>query len=218
MTRRVFLILLLGLCLLFVVTAGLGHRYRRTIYRKYLRLRLDDSADEGTLSPEQFQVIHAVFAVIAPTPAPSQAELLDFVNWRTSSMEGCYPEYRAAVELLESHARRRFGANFTTLSLESRDQLLRDILPRHTLLPLQESLPIQEAEPPGFMRKVRTAFETLAYRAEARFKYFVLWDLLVFYWSSSAGWSAVGYHSYPGVPDHPRGYTVPPGTDPAVGR
>jgi Gluconate 2-dehydrogenase subunit 3 len=215
MTRRVFLALLLGLGLLVILTTGLGYQYRRMIYRKYLRLRLDESADEGMLSPEQFQVIQALFDVVAPQPAPSQAQLLEFVHWRTSTVEGYYPEYIAAVELLESYAQRRFGGNFARLSLEARDHLLREILPRHTLLPLQERLPIQQAEPPGFTGKVRTVFETLAYRAEARFKYFVFWDLLMFYWSSSAGWSAVGYDSYPGVPAHPRGYTVPPGTNPA---
>ena len=215
MTRRVFLALLLGLGLFVVLTTGLGYQYRRLIYRKYLRLRLDESADKGRLSPDQFQVIQALFDVIAPQPAPSQAQLLEFVQWRTSRVEGYYSEYMAAVELLESYAQRRFGGNYARLSLEARDHLLREILPRHTLLPLQERLPIQQAEPPGFTGKIRTLFETLAYRSEARLKYFVFWDLLMFYWSSSAGWSVVGYASYPGIPAHPRAYTVPPGTNPA---
>jgi hypothetical protein len=54
MIIRVFLTLLLGLGLLIVLTIGLGYQYRRMIYRKYLRLRLDESADEEMLSPEQF--------------------------------------------------------------------------------------------------------------------------------------------------------------------
>jgi hypothetical protein len=193
---------------------GLGYQYRRSIYRKYLRLRLDESTDKGVLSHEQFQVIQALFDVIAPTPAPSSEELLTFVTWRTSGLAGYYREYVEAVDLLDTRAHRRFGEGFATLHLSSRDTLLREILPRHTLLPLQELLPIREAEPPGFVHKLRTVFETVARRAEARFKYFVFWDLLMFCWSSSAGWSIVGYHSYPGVPDHPRGYTVPPGAAP----
>jgi hypothetical protein len=54
MTRRVFLALILGLGLCVVLTTGLGYWYRRLIYRKYLRLRLDESAEAGMLSPEQF--------------------------------------------------------------------------------------------------------------------------------------------------------------------
>jgi Gluconate 2-dehydrogenase subunit 3 len=215
MTRRVFLTLLLGLCLVIVLMTGIGYQYRRSIYRKYLRLRLDASTASGVLSPEQFQVIQAAYDVVAPKPAPSSAELLEFVTWRTSNVQGYYREYTAAVQLLESKARRRFAAGFAALSVESRDQLLRDILPRLTLLPLQEALPIREAEPPGLARKVRAAVEAVVYRSEARLKYFVLWDLLLFYWSSNPGWTAVGYGSYPGVPDHPRGYTVPPGMSPS---
>jgi Gluconate 2-dehydrogenase subunit 3 len=215
MTRRVFLNLLLGICLMVVLMTGIGYQYRRSIYRKYLRLRLDASTDRGVLSAEQFQVIQAVYDVVAPKPGPSSAELLDFVTWRTAHGDGYYREYTEAVQLLESNARKRFAAGFAALTFESRDQLLREILPRHTLLPLQETLPIQEAEPPGFARKVRIAAETVVYRAGARLKYFVLWDLLLFYWSSNAGWAAVGYRSYPGVPDHPRAYTVPPGMSPS---
>jgi hypothetical protein len=168
------------------------------------------------LSPDQFQVIQALFDVVAPKPAPSSDELRQFVNWRTSSVDGYYREYLEAVELLDSEARGHFGVGFARLDKHLHDQVLRDILPRYTLLPLQETLPIQEAEPPGFIHKVRVAFETVTHRAEARFKYFVFWDLLTFYWSSRPGWMAMGYHSYPGVPAHPRAYTVPPGEPPSI--
>jgi hypothetical protein len=84
-----------------------------------------------------------LFDVIASHPTPSPAQLLEFVQWQTSRMEGYYPEYIAAVELLESYAQRRFRGNYASLGLKARDQLLREILPRHTLLPLQERLPIQ---------------------------------------------------------------------------
>jgi hypothetical protein len=216
LTRRLFLQLLLGLCLFVVLATGVGYQYRRAIYRKYLRLRLDESAGRGMLSHEQFQIIQALFDVVAPQPAPSSAELRQFVAWRTSSVDGYYREYTEAATLLESAAHRHFGVGFAALDSESRDQLLRGILPARTLLPLQETLPIQEAEPPGLMQKIRIAFDTVVHRAEARFKYFVFWDLLLFYWSSSAGWAAVGYGSYPGVPAHPRGYTVPPGVSPSL--
>jgi hypothetical protein len=69
------------------------------------------------LSPDRFQVIQALFDVIAPQPAPSQAQLLEFVQWRTASREGYYPEYVAAVELLESYAQRRLGGSYVNLSL-----------------------------------------------------------------------------------------------------
>jgi hypothetical protein len=214
MPRRFFLKVCLGLCLVAIIMLGVGYQYRRPIYRKYLQLRLDESADKGVLSPEQFRVIQALFEVIAPKPAPSSEALLDFVTWRTTDVAGYYREYTAAVDLIESRSRARFSTSFVVLTLESREKILHDLLPRHTFLPLQETLPIGESEPSGLLQKFQIALQTVAFRAEARFKYFVFWDLLRFYWTSREGWAAVGYTSYPGAPDHPRGYTVPPGTAP----
>jgi hypothetical protein len=81
MSRRLFLKVCLALCLVVIIMLGVGYQYRRQIYRKYLQLRLDASANKGTLSPEQFQVIQAVFEVVAPKPAPSREALLAFVTW-----------------------------------------------------------------------------------------------------------------------------------------
>jgi hypothetical protein len=214
MRRRLFLKVCLGLCLVVILMLGVGYRYRRPIYRKYLQLRLDESTAKGTLSSEQFRVIQALFDVVAPKPAPSSEALLAFVTWRTTDVAGYYREYTEAVDLIESRSRARFSTGFVTLPLESQEKILHELLPRHTFLPLQEMLPIGESEPPGLLEKFQIAFQTVALRAEARFKYFVFWDLLRFYWTSSAGWAAVGYTSYPGAPDHPRGYTVPPGIAP----
>jgi hypothetical protein len=214
MSRRLFLKVCLALCLVVIIMLGVGYQYRRQIYRKYLQLRLDASANKGTLSPEQFQVIQAVFEVVAPKPAPSREALLAFVTWRTSDVDGYYREYTEAVDLIESRSRTHFSTSFVALALESKEKILHELLPRHTLLPLQETLPIGESEPPGLLQKLQVALQTVALRAEARFKYFVFWDLLRFYWTSGEGWAAVGYASYPGAPSHPRGYTVPPGTAP----
>ena len=205
-SRRIFLKVLVGLSLLAMVVAGVGHQYRRQLYRRYLRLKLDASSEGGTLSKREFQVIQALFEVISPRPAPSPTELLEFINWRTLTTQGYYQEYTCAVELLEARSRTRFGASFATLSEEMRDGLLREIIPRHTLLPLQETLPAYEAEP-SLAGKFQILQELFFFRTEARFKYFVFWDLLRFYWLSSAGWAAVGYTSYPGVPDPQRTYT-----------
>jgi hypothetical protein len=205
-SRRMFLQVLVGFGLLAMVVAGVGHQYRRQLYRRYLRLKLDESFEGGTLSKKEFQVIQALFEVISARPAPSPKELLEFINWRTLTTQGYYQEYKRAVELLEARAHTRFGASFATLSEEMRDGLLREILPRHTLLPLQETLPADEAEP-SLAGKVQILRELFFFRTEARFKYFVFWDLLRFYWLSSAGWAAVSYTSYPGVPDPQRTYT-----------
>jgi hypothetical protein len=60
MTRRAFLTLLLALCLLVMLMTSIGYQNRRSIYRKYLWLRLDASTDKGLLSAEQFQFIKAL--------------------------------------------------------------------------------------------------------------------------------------------------------------
>ena len=77
----------------------------------------------------------------------------------------------------------------------------RDIRSCHCRKPYR----VHEAEP-GLAGKFRILRELFLFHAEARFKYFVFWDLLRFYWLSSAGWAAVGYTSYPGVPDPHRTY------------
>jgi hypothetical protein len=206
-SRRTFLKAFLGLGLFITVATGLGHGYRRPLYRRYLQLRLDESSDKGTLSQDEFQVIRALFEVVSPKPAPPAEEFLEFVNWRTSTAKGYYAEYRRAVEFLESKAYARFGVSFATLHEESREGILREVLPKHTFLPLQEALPIQEAEP-NLVGKIQVACELLFFKAGARFKYFIFWDLLRFYWLSSTGWATVGYGSYPGVPDPHRTYTA----------
>jgi hypothetical protein len=206
LSRRIFLKVLIGVGLFALVAAGVAHHYRRQLYRRYLQLRLDESFIPGILSAKEFQVIQALFEVISPRPAPTPGELLAFVNWRTSTTPGYYQEYKAAVDLLELRARRRFGASFTMLQEDMRDGLLREVVPHHTLLPLQESLPAHQAEP-GLAGKFHMLRELVLCHAEARFKYFVFWDLLRFYWLSSAGWAAVGYASYPGAPDPQRTYT-----------
>jgi hypothetical protein len=205
-SRRIFLKVFVGFGLCAMAVAGVGHQFRRQLYRRYLQLRLDESLKPGTLSEGEFQVIQALFEVISSRPPPSPGELLEFVNWRTSMTPGYYQEYKSAVELLEARSRTRFDAGFATLSEEMRDGLLREVLPWHTLLPLQETLPAHEAEP-SLVGKFRILQELFFYHTEARFKYFVFWDLLRFYWLSSAGWAAVGYTSYAGVPDPHRTYT-----------
>jgi len=212
-SRRKFLQILIGLGLFFTVAAGLSYKNRRSLYRRYFQLKLDESSEFGTLTQYQFQIIKAAFDVISPKPSPSTEELLEFVNWRTSTAKGYYQEYKRAADLLESKSQTRFGANFAQLEGRSREEILRAVLPRHTFLPLQEGLPAHETEP-NFIGKVRVALELLFFRAEARFKYFIFWDLLRFYWLSSAGWASVGYQSYPGVPDPKRTYTVALGSNP----
>jgi hypothetical protein len=206
-SRRRFLQVLLGLGVFFSIAAGLSYKNRRALYRRYFQLRLDESSGFGTLTQGQFEIIKAVFDVISPKPSPSTEELLEFVNWRTSTAKGYYQEYKRAADLLESKSQARFGASFATLEKNSGEEILRAVLPRHTFLPLQEALPAHETEP-GLVGKMRVAFELLFFRAEARFKYFIFWDLVRFYWLSSAGWASVGYQSYPGVPDPKRTYTV----------
>lgn len=209
-SRRSFLKALVGLCLFTTLVTGLGYRYRRSLYRKFLKLRLDESAGTGVLGEGDFQVIHAAFEVISPRPAPSVRELLEFVNWRTSTVPGYYREYRDAANLLQSTARRNFGRDFLLLDEHLKNKLLQGVIPLRTFLPIQEALPIQKAEPSGFLDKVQLALETLIFRAEARFKYFIFWDLLMFYWRSRQAWESLGYSSYPGVPDLPRAYEYAP--------
>jgi hypothetical protein len=159
--RRLFLQTLVGLGLFFSVATGLPYAYRRSLYRRYLQLRLDDHSAKGVLSQEELQVIQAVFEVVAPQPAPTEAELCAFINWRTSTAKGYCQEYTRAVQLLEYKAQRHFGVGFAMLSRESRERILQAMLPRHTFFPLQEALPIQALEPPPHGKApggLRTAF------------------------------------------------------------
>jgi hypothetical protein len=205
-SRRKFLQILIGFGLFFTVAGGLSYHNRRGLYRRYFQLRLDESPELGTLTQDQFQIIKAAFDVISPTPSPSTEELSEFVNWRTSTAKGYYQEYKRAADLLESKAQAQLGTNFAGLKQNSREEVLKTVLPRHTFLPLQESLPARETEP-DLVGKIRIVLELFFFRAEARFKYFIFWDLLRFYWLSSAGWASVGYQTYPGVPDPKRTYT-----------
>jgi hypothetical protein len=208
MTRRHFLLIFLGAGLFITTVSGLAYQYRRYLYRRYLQLRLDESSPTGVLSPEEFRIITALFETIAPQPAPSTEELREFVNWRTSTIDGYYREYKSAAALLDSKAQACCGAGFAALTRPRRDDVLRGLLPRHTFLPLQEGLPFHETEP-SLIGKIRVAWELFLFNAAARFKYFVFWDLLSLYWLSGIGWAAVGYSSYPGTPDPQRTYTAP---------
>jgi hypothetical protein len=205
-SRRRFLQVILGLGLFFSIAGGFSYQNRRALYRRYFQLKLDESSELGILNQEQFKIIEAIFEVISPKPSPSTTELLEFVNWRTSTAKGYYQEYRRAADLLQHKSQARFGTSFVRLQEKSREEILRAVLPQHIFLPLQEALPAHETEP-GLVGKMRVAFELLFFRAEARFKYFIFWDLLRFYWLSSAGWAVVGYQTYPGVPDPNRTYT-----------
>src|SRR5688572_10237372 len=129
-SRRTFWKALLGLGLFITVATGLAHGYRRPLYRRYLQLRLDESSEKGILSQDEFQVIRAAFEVVSPKPAPSTEELLEFVNWRTSTAKGYYSEYGRTVELLESKTHARFGVSFAALNEESREGILREVLPQ----------------------------------------------------------------------------------------
>jgi hypothetical protein len=208
-TRRSFLTAVVGLGLFATIATGFAYGYRRPLYRRYLQLKLDEFSDKGTLSPDEFQTIRAAFEVVSPKPPPPAEEFFEFVNWRTSTTNGYYREYQRAVKLLESKTRARFEGTFATLNAHSREEILREVMPRHTFLPLQEGLPNQEIEP-SLVGKFRVIFELLFFNTGARFKYFIFWDLLRFYWLSSAGWAVVGYQSYPGVPDPHRTYTSAP--------
>jgi hypothetical protein len=203
--RRTFLRAFLGFGLVLVLVSGVGYRYRQSLLRRYLRLRLDESSDAGELSEQELQVIKALFEVISPKPAPPTETLVEFVNLRTSSAKGFYREYRDAAAMLESAAGERFGRNFASLGTESRERILGKILARRSSVPVAS-----EAEPPTLLQTIEVIFQILFFRPESRFKEFVFLDLLRFYWSSSAGWAAVGYNSHPGVPSAFRAYTLPP--------
>jgi hypothetical protein len=202
--RRGFLKVLLGFGVILVVVCGFGYQYRERIVRRYLRLRLDDDSQKGELSTQQFEVIRAVFEVISPTPAPGREALLEFVNLRTFGLRGWYREYGAASAMFESLALKQFGLGFTALEAKSRETLLGMILGRQS--PLLNS---SERKPPTLVQTLDAVFKVLFFRPEVRFKEFVFLDLLRFYWSSSAGWRAVGYDAHPGVPSAFRGYTLP---------
>ncbi len=200
MRRRTFLKALVGLGLFGIVTTGVGYRYRQRLLRRYTELSLDESSDKGTLSQDEFRVIRAVSEVISAKPVPPAEELLEFLNFRTSNLAGYYREYKDAASLFESRARSRFGKGFAALEEDSRETILRSILLEG---------PVQTGQPVIY-RKIQTAFRVLSSRGEKRFKKFVFPDLVMFYWSSSAGWAAVGYSSYPGIANPPRAYTTAP--------
>jgi hypothetical protein len=203
--RRTFLRLLVGLSLIVILVTGLGYRYRQVLLRRYSQLRLDESSGSGTLSKDEFEVIRAVCEVISPKPSPPTEELREFVNLRTANAKGCYREYQDAAALLESLARRQFDRGFAVLEEQSKQEILRKVLLQRSSLTLT-----QETEELSFTQRIELAFQVFFFHAETRFQELVFLDLLRFYWTSSAGWAAVGYQSYPGVPKPPRAYTLAP--------
>jgi hypothetical protein len=151
-------------------------------------------------------VLRAVFEVLAPKPAPSADNLLEFINLRTTSVKGYYREYKDGAGLLNSRARKRFGSTYVSLDDKSRESILKEILERQ----------MSFAQALSFTQKMRLTFQLLFTRPEMRFQAFVFLDLLEFYWLSSTGWAVVGYSSYPGIPKDPRAYTVAPDQKPVV--
>jgi hypothetical protein len=199
MSRRRFLKVLLAFGCFFILATGLGFRQIRRLWSRYV-VQLDESSETGTLSQDEFEVISAVFEVISPKPAPSPQELLEFVNARTTNIKGYYREYKNTVALFESKAKSQYNGRFTTIGEESREKILRDIL-LHSKYPRLEQ---------AVGRGLHTRFRMLFSKAESRFERFVFPDLMMFYWSSGAGWAAVGYDSYPGIANDPRAYTRQP--------
>jgi hypothetical protein len=202
--RRVFLQVCFGIGVILVVVCGFGYQYRERLVRRYLRLRLDDDSEKGELSAQQFEVISAMFDVISPSPAPGREALLEFVNLRTSNVMGRYREYKEAAAMLESLALKHCGLGFASLETKSRETLLDMILGRQSSL-----VNWSERKPLTLVKTLDVVFKVLFFRPEVRFKEFVFLDLLRFYWSSSAGWNAVGYDAHPGVPSAFRAYTLP---------
>jgi len=139
----------------------------------------------------------AASLVVSPKPVHSIDELREFVNWRTSTVEPYWREYKDAAALLDSRAVSQFGRGFAALETKSKERILEEILK-------------------GVLQR-RTTFlgktiDRVTRRSERRFEYFVVRDLIMFYWSAGAGWASVGYSLYPGVPGPPRAYTSAPGS------
>jgi hypothetical protein len=202
-SRRECLGALVGLALFAVLFGETGYRYTLQLLRRYSRLRVDGSSEGGRLSAKEFEIVKSLFEVISPAPAPSAETLLEFVSVRTLKVNGYFREYKNGCFLLDRRATKRFGAGFVALSQERRGEILKEILPVRLSSDREKKIT-------GVRHEIRSLLETLFASPETRFREFVFMDLLKFYWSSSAGWAAVGYASHPGVPSAPRAYTLAP--------
>ena len=154
---------------------------------------LDASSGTGALSEDEHRTIHALICALAADPDwPAERTRL-FVDDLTSRRPGYLRELQDGCRMLdETTARQRPGRRFHELLSDERDTALRSLLRRYPH-PWRESV---------LRRRLRLTSENLdvllAPRRTRRFRLFVVRELLGHYYASEAGWSVVGYKSFPG--------------------
>ncbi|WP_437960434.1 hypothetical protein WME76_12855 [Sorangium sp. So ce119] len=165
--------------------------------KERLQPTLDPEAPTGVLSDAQHEIVYALFQVLAADEGFPREQVRRHVDARTRAEPGYLREYAAAVALLEAAtARRHPGRAFTALSAEARDAVLRSIL---------RPYPSARREP-AWRRRLKLTSEnldvargaTIGGRPARRFRLHVVRDLLVYYYTTAAGWAVVGYDAFPG--------------------
>ncbi|WP_437878455.1 hypothetical protein [Sorangium sp. So ce513] len=165
--------------------------------KERLQPALDTEAPTGVLSDAQHEIVYALFQVLTADEAFPREQVRRHVDARTRAEPGYLREYVAAVTLLEATAARRHpGRAFTALSMDERDAVLRSIL---------QPYPSSRREP-AWRRRLKLTSENvdvargamLGGRQARRLRVHVVRDLLVYYYTTAAGWAVVGYDAFPG--------------------
>lgn len=199
--RRLLLAMLLlsaGIIFLLIISPIVLLNLKRRI-ANYKQLSLDKGYPIGMLSEKEMGIILALSEVLVPqdvTPEPRYVFFRNHINYKTSNVRGYLKEYREGVRLLEEATGEIIGANksFSKINMWEREKVLESILWRYHS---------DEVIRP-FLEKIFVSERTLAFRE------FVVKDILMAFYGSSAGWAIVGYSHYPGVPAaDPREYTRP---------
>jgi len=178
-TRRSILQLLVGAAgtaLTLLLLLGRPQRLARLVARPF-RPRLDATAP-GALSTREMETIVAFAAVLVEgreLDAHEAGYVVEHVTDRTGTTPGYLALYRKTADLLDRLA----GAPFASLSLERRIGLMT----QHRFTEYDAKL---------WEYLLPFGRENLAVRSLA------VPDLIGGYYSSPAGWAAVGYRAFPG--------------------
>jgi hypothetical protein len=201
-SRRGFLLLLGGIGSL----GAAALLFRDSISTVLRRLDLDVSAGTGTLTGHNSRTLSAFGDVLIPssfaleTPAAqppkgsAQAEILESLQLLAAEEPGFWLEARAAVELLDRLSKAEHLLPFAELRLSDRRKLIDRIF--------RPYVTGQRLWRPYYLA-------TIEGRRRRRVWLLVAKPILTAFYSSSLGWSMVGYQRRPGECSNLVDYTLP---------
>jgi len=176
------------------------------LFRDALRPSLEQGGVVGTLGAAEIDCLLALVEVLIPSRYQVEQEVgRSIIISSVESVPGLASAYESSARMLDQHARLRGAKSFASLSLETRNEIMEDMLWRYE----------SPSSVSGVWRqvsKIVRRLERAAHGASVRgFRELVVRDLLKrFYKYGTIKAKIIGYQNLPGVAGNPRDYVSRP--------